>query len=311
METNSSSFIDKGVDPLDLEKEENIDLGKLWQVTKAHKKVVGSIIVGCTAIATIVAFSLPKQYASTMLVQTRSAGVKISDQSVAKPDNKGNYMELMKSRTVLDPIIDELYEGEDSAKKPDAAAFAKSNLDIKNTKGTNLITVTAKGRTPEEAQKISKEVVDNFLALQADNSQQSQNLLAQLFDERIEDAKRDYDDAAQKLADFSSKHGLYSLDGQLQQGISKYPPDETATYLQLKSEAKAKKNIYTNLVQQREEDKVQEAMESLDIQVIDEANLPDEKKPSAPKKKLIAAIGLALGCIIAFGYSLVMYKREA
>ena len=50
---------------MDLEKEESIDLGKLWQVTKAHKKVVGSIIVGCTAIATIVAFSLPKQYAST------------------------------------------------------------------------------------------------------------------------------------------------------------------------------------------------------------------------------------------------------
>lgn len=296
---------------MDLEKEESIDLGKLWQVTKAHKKVVGSIIVGCTAIATIVAFSLPKQYASTTLVQTRSAGVKLSSQTEAKPGDKGNYMELMKSRTVLDPIIDELYEGKDSAKKPDAAAFAKSNLDIKNTKDTNLITVTAKGRTPEEAQKISKEVVDNFLAMQSDNSQQSQNLLVQLFDERIEEAKRDYDDAAQKLADFSSKHGLYSFDGQLQQGISKYPPDETATYLQLKSEAKAKKNIYTNLVQQREEDKVQEAMESMDIQVIDEANLPDEKKPSAPKKKLIAAIGLALGCIIAFGYSLVMYKREA
>lgn len=67
--------------------------------------------------------------------------------------------------------------------------------------------------------------------------------------------------------------------------------------------------IYTNLVQQREEDKVQEAMESLDIQVIDEATLP--KAPSAPQKKLIAAIGLALGCILAFGYSLVMYKREA
>ena len=125
---------------MDLEKEESIDLGKLWQVTKEHKKIVGGIIVGCTAIATIVAFSLPKQYASTTLVQTRSAGVKISDQSVAKVGDKSNYMALMKSHTVLDPIIDELYEGKDSAKKPDAAAFAKSNLDIKNSKGTNLIT---------------------------------------------------------------------------------------------------------------------------------------------------------------------------
>ena len=450
---------------MDLEKEESIDLGKLWQVTKEHKKVVGGIIVGCTAIATITAFVLPKQYESTTLVQTRDANKSMGGQAAAamaalgvgggasSPTN--NYMELMKSRTVLDPIIDELYEGKDPEKKPDAAGFAKSNLDIKNTKGTNLITVTAKGKTPEEAQQISKEVVYNFLTMQTNNSQQTQSLLVQFLNGRIEEAKKDSDDAAQKFADFSREHKLYSPDDQLKQAItqvsaydksiadlqsqqkaaqaqydvatnklgqqksgskaynindngtvqsirgqivakevelaglrqkytdnhpsvisaqqqlnqlqsdlsrevsavvdssaaslnsaqmellknqavaeatigaakaseeavrakkdeieqdiSKYP-DEMVTYIQLKSDAEIKKTIYTNLVQQCEQNKIQEAMESMDIQVIDEANLPDEKKPSAPRKKLIAAIGLALGCIIAFGYSLVMYKREA
>lgn len=449
--------------PLDLEKEESIDLGKLWQVTKAHKKVVGGIIVGCTAIATITAFVLPKQYESTTLVQTRNASKEMGGQAAAamaalgvgggasSPTN--NYMELMKTRTVLDPIIDELYEGKDPDKKPDAAAFAKSNLDIKNTKGTNLITVTAKGKTPEEAQQISQEVVDNFLKMQTDNSQQTQSLLVQFLNGRIEEAKKDSDDAAQKFADFSREHKLYSPDEQLKQAITqvsaydksiadlqsqqkaaqaqydvatnklgqqksgakaynindngtvqsirgqivakevelvglrqKYTdnnptviasqqqlnqlqsdlarevsavvdssaaslnsaqmelvknqavaeasisaakasedavrakkaeieqdidkyPDDMVTYLQLKSDAEIKKTIYTNLVQQCEQNKIQEAMESMDIQVIDAANLP--KVPSAPRKKLIAAIGLALGCIIAFGYSLVMYKREA
>ena len=444
---------------MDLEKEESIDLGKLWQVTKAHKKVVVGIIVGCTAIATITAFVLPKQYESTTLVQTRSASKEMGGQaaamlagmSTASPTN--NYMELMKTRTVLDPIIDELYEGKDPDKKPDAAGFAKSNLDIKNTKGTNLITVTAKGKTPEEAQQISQEVVDNFLKMQTDNSQQTQSLLVQFLNGRIEEAKKDSDDAAQKFADFSREHKLYSPDEQLKQAITqvsaydksiadlqsqqkaaqaqydvatnklgqqkasskaygindngtvqsirgqivakevelaglrqKYTdnnptviasqqqlnqlqsdlarevsavvdssaaslnsaqmdllknqavaeasisaakasedavrakkaeieqdidkyPDAMVTYLQLKSDAEIKKTIYTNLVQQCEQNKIQEAMESMDIQVIDAANLP--KAPSAPRKKLIAAIGLALGCIIAFGYSLVMYKREA
>lgn len=447
-----------------MEKEESIDLGKLWQVTKEHKKVVGGIIVGCTAIATITAFVLPKQYESTTLVQTRSTSKGIGGQaaamsaaatgsSTASPTN--NYMELMKSRTVLDPIIDELYEGKDPEKKPDAAGFAKSNLDIKNTKGTNLITVTAKGKTPEEAQQISKEVVDNFLTMQTNNSQQTQSLLVQFLNGRIEEAKKDSDDAAQKFADFSREHKLYSPDEQLKQAISqssaydksiadlesqqksaqaqydvatnklgqqkagakaynindngtvqsirgqivakevelaglrqKYTdnhpsviaaqqqlnqlqsdlanevnsvvdsgaaslnsaqmelvknqavaeatigaakaseeavrakkdeidadvskyPDEMITYLELKSDADIKKTIYTNLVQQCENNKLQEAMESMDIQVIDEANLPDEDKPSAPRKKLIAAIGLVIGCMIAFGYSLVMYKREA
>lgn len=448
---------------MDLEKEESIDLGKLWQVTKAHKKVVGGIIVGCTAIATITAFVLPKQYESTTLVQTCNASKEMGGQAAAamaalgdgggasSPTN--NYMELMKTRTVLDPIIDELYEGKDPEKKPDAAAFAKSNLDIKNTKGTNLITVTAKGKTPEEAQQISQEVVDNFLKMQTDNSQQTQSLLVQFLNGRIEEAKKDSDDAAQKFADFSREHKLYSPDDQLKQAISqvsaydksiadlqsqqkaaqaqydvatnklgqqksgakaynindngtvqsirgqivakevelvglrqKYTdnnptviaaqqqlnqlqsdlasevsavvdsnaaslntaqmelvknqavaeasisaakasedavrakkaeieqdidkyPDDMVTYLQLKSDAEIKKTIYTNLVQQCEQNKIREAMESMDIQVIDAANLP--KAPSAPRKKLIAAIGLALGCIIAFGYSLIMYKREA
>lgn len=447
---------------MDLEKEESIDLGKLWQVTKAHKKVVGGIIVGCTAIATITAFVLPKQYESTTLVQTRNASKEMGGQaaamlaaatgtSTASPTN--NYMELMKSRTVLDPIIDSM-DWEDPDKKPDAKQFAKSNLDIKNTKGTNLIEVTAKGKTPEEAQQISQEVVDNFLKMQTDNSQQTQSLLVQFLNGRIEEAKQDSDAAAQKFADFSREHKLYSPDDQLKQAISqvsaydksiadlqsqqkaaqaqydvatnklgqqksgakaynindngtvqsirgqivakevelvglrqKYTdnnptviaaqqqlnqlqsdlasevsavvdsnaaslntaqmelvknqavaeasisaakasedavrskkaeieqdidkyPDDMVTYLQLKSDAEIKKTIYTNLVQQCEQNKIQEAMESMDIQVIDAANLPDEKKPSFPRKKLIAAIGFVLGCIIALGYSLVMYKRE-
>lgn len=449
---------------MDLEKEESIDLGKLWQVTKAHKKVVGGIIVGCTAIATAVAFVLPKQYESTTLVQTRNASKEMGGQAAAamaalgvgggasSPTN--NYMELMKTRTVLDPIIDELYEGKDPEKKPDAAAFAKSNLDIKNTKGTNLITVTAKGKTPEEAQQISQEVVDNFLKMQTDNSQQTQSLLVQFLNGRIEEAKKDSDDAAQKFADFSREHKLYSPDDQLKQAISqvsaydksiadlqsqqkaaqaqydvatnklgqqkssskaygindngtvqsirgqivakevelaglrqKYTdnnptviasqqqlnqlqsdlarevsavvdsssaslnsaqmelvknqavaeasidaakasedavrakkaeieqdidkyPDDMVTYLQLKSDAEIKKTIYTNLVQQCEQNKIQEAMESMDIQVIDAANLPDVDKPSFPKKKNFVAVGIFVGCLISIGYSILAYKKE-
>ena len=248
---------------MDLEKEESIDLGKLWQVTKEHKKVVGGIIVGCTAIATITAFVLPKQYESTTLVQTRNASKEMGGQAAAamaalgvgggasSPTN--NYMELMKTRTVLDPIIDELYEGKDPEKKPDAAGFAKSNLDIKNTKGTNLITVTAKGKTPEEAQQISKEVVDNFLTMQTNNSQQTQSLLVQFLNGRIEEAKQDSDDAAQKFADFSREHKLYSPDDQLKQAITRVSAyDKSIADLQSQQKAaQAQYDVATNKLGQQ------------------------------------------------------------
>ena len=446
-------------------KEDSIDLGRLASIMWDRKKVTGGIIAGCTAIAIATAFILPKQYESTTLVQTRSAGNDISGMkamAAAMGVNVGgsgsnaspvNYIELMKSRTVIDPIIDNM-DWDDPKKKPTAKAFAKSNLDIKNTKQTNLITVTAKGRTPEEAQMISQGVVDNFLAMQTDKNQQTQSLLVKFLNDRIENAKKESDEAAQKLADFSRENKIYSPDDQVKLAITQldaydkavsdmqaqqksaqaqydvatqklgeqkagakaynindnstvqsirsqivakevaltelrqrytdqYPdviaaqkqlnklrqslvtevnnvvdsnaatlntaqmellknqavaqaqasaaaaseeaikgkraekekelgefPDNAMTYMQLDRDAKIKQQIYTSLVNQCEQDKIQEAMESMDIQVIDPAELPDVDKPVAPKKKLIAAIGLVLGCLIAFGYSLVVYKRE-
>ncbi len=51
-------------------------------------------------------------------------------------------------------------------------------------------------------------------------------------------------------------------------------------------------------------------MESMDIQVIDKADLPDEDNPVGPRKKLITAIGLMIGILMSLGYSLLCYKRE-
>ena len=73
---------------------------------------------------------------------------------------------------------------------------------------------------------------------------------------------------------------------------------------------KVKQEIYLNLVKECEQDKIKEAMESMDIQIIDPANLPDEDKPAGPRKMLITAIGLVIGCLISFGYGLICYKRE-
>ena len=445
-----------------LQQEDTIDLGKLAQIATEHKKEVFSIIAGCTIVATGISFVLPKQYESTTLVQTRSAGRDISGAaamaSMMGIDAGGSssttsYIELMKSRRVLNPIINSM-EWEDEKKKPDADGFAKKYLDIKNTKQTNLITITAKGKTPEEAQMISQEVADNFLKLQTDMNQQTQSLLVKFLEERIDEAKKDAEDAREKFAQYQQEHKIYSPDEQARSTVnkmnafdealgnmqvqqkatqaqlaavsaklgdirsssqnynindneivkglrnqivsaqlellnlreryteehpavisvkekitklnqnltnevntmvaSKYTtlnptqanlvkdqanaevsmavakaseeaiqarknekekelegfPKDVLEYLNLQRDTNIKEQIYTNLIKQAEDNKIQEAMESMDIQIIDAANLPDEDKPSAPKKKLITAIGLVLGCMLAFGYSLICYKKE-
>lgn len=444
--------------------EDTIDLSRLFRVMGDHKTVVFGIVGACTLVALVISLILPKQYESTTLVQTRTATkVDISGAAAAMaalgigggsvPSPTMNYMELMKSRTVLEPIIDSL--DFDSDERPDTKKFAKKYLDIKNTKGTNLIEVTALGDTPEEAQRISQAVVDNFLLMQTDKNQQTQSLLMQFLDDRISGTKKEAEEAEAKLAAFSREHKVYSPDDQAKAAIEqmaafdkaisevvveaksaqasldaaneklgeqksasrayhisdnttvqkirdqivakrvelvgleqKYTelhpsvqqarkeleqlqssldaevlatvesnattlnptqsqllskgalaavnlavatasesalkeqqakkeaelgsfPDDVMDYMRLSRDSKVKNEVYLNLVKQYEQNKIQAAMESMDIQIIDPANLPDENRPVAPRKKRITAVGFAIGILLAMGYSLLIYRREA
>ena len=445
------------------QNEDTIDLLKLFHIMAARWKVVTTIVFACTAVAVVIAFVLPKQYESTTLVQTRNSSkidvsgaaaamamLGVGSGSVSSPTM--NYIELMKSRTVLEPIIDSMdFERE---KKPNVKVFAKKYLDIKNTKGTNLIQVIARGKTPEEAQMISQMVVDNFLLMQTDMNQETQSLLVKFLDKRIAESKRESEEAEQRLAAFSKEHKIYSPDDQVkavveqmaafdkaiseaevqqkssqaeldaadvklaeqkmrsksynisdnevvrkirdqivakqvelvgfeQRYTDKHPsvqqakselqqlqeslkaevvasvdsnaatlnptqsellkshalaavkssvaaaevkklkelrntqesnignmPDDILEYMRLERDVKIKSEVYMNLVKQSEQSKIQEAMDSMDIQIVDSANLPDGDEPVAPRKKLIIAIGFVVGVLLSMGYGLLLYRRE-
>ena len=447
-----------------MEKEESIDFGRLKDIMLQRKKVVGGIVVGCTAVALVAGLVWPKTYESTTTVQTRMTGSQLASGGAAAAAAAlgiGNassptltYVELMKSNTVLQPIIDDLDWPEDKKKFLTPESFAKSNLKIENTKQTNLIKVTAKGKTPEEAQKISQDVVNNFLDMMTGMNKETQSLLVQFLNERIDQAKQESDDAAKKFAAYQKEHKIYDpetqakgLIGQLQayddaiskmqvqaesgqaqldtanaklnemragsqaynindndtvQGIRKqivakqvelvgleqkytenHPsviaaqdqlsklqqslanevnavvssnatslnpaqaellktqaqaqatvataqaseaaiksqrdskqeelgdlPSGVVDYLELERDAKIKNEVYVNLVKQCEQSRVQQAMDSMDIQVVDPANLPFEEKPVWPRPKLMTALGFVLGWAVAIGYSLVVYKRS-
>lgn len=110
------------------------------------KKIVIAIIVICTIIATIVAFVLPKSYQSTTLVRVKSgsssmsgyaamaAGFGIDIGGAGSSGSPESYIELMKSREVLEPIIAELDLSDEDKEKLTVETFAKKNLEITNMK---------------------------------------------------------------------------------------------------------------------------------------------------------------------------------
>lgn len=445
-----------------MDKEESIDLQKLMQIVIRHKKIMCLIIAVCTATAMITAFFiLPKTYESTTLVRAKSSSkLDLSGASAAMALGVGGatssptmvYMELMKSRAVLDPIIQALDIPEDKKEYMTAKGFAKSNLDIKNTKGTDLLEITATGKSPEEAQAISQGVVDGFLNLMTQMNQNEQSFMAKFLSTRIDTAKKTLDDASQTLEDFSQDKKIYvpeeqakaelermtafdkaygdlkvqeesakaqldsttaqlgqqnaklkefnvadnetvqklrssiidkqvelvtleqqyqekhpsviaakaelmALQESLNQEVSNYVAAGTVTmnpvqaeilkgktlaetnvsvakasisavqamqnktagdmsklsadslqYINLKRDVSIDEEIYLTLVKNFETARIQETMDSMDIQIVDPADLP--KKPSGPRKLLITVLGIISGFMIAFGYTLRLYSKR-
>lgn len=122
-----------------------IDLRKLFSVMGEQKKVIIPIIVLCTVIAIIVAFVLPKSYQSNTLVRIKSSGgsnlsgyaamaagfgIDVGGSSSASPEN---YIELMKSREVLEPIIEQVDMPEEDKEKLTTENFIKKGYVTTNS----------------------------------------------------------------------------------------------------------------------------------------------------------------------------------
>lgn len=444
---------------------DTIDLRKLFSLMLEKKKIVIAIIVICTIIATIVAFVLPKSYQSTTLVRVKSGsssmsgyaamaagfGIDIGGGSSGSPES---YIELMKSREVLNPIIEKVDLTDEEREKMRTEDFFKKYLEITNTKKTDLINIAAYGKTPEEAQMISQGVADNFLALMTKLNKEDNSSVLKFLDERMKIAKEEMETAENKLQAYQQEHKIYAPDAQtksiidslntydnsiaqlqaqsegnsaklagvtsqleqqnaslleynvsdntnigniresivnkrvelvgLQQQFTDEHPDvikakeelsslekslsdeiakavnsqsvtlspvqsnllkdkistevqisvnnaslealkakqaeaqesiatlsaDSVEYMRLERNAKITGQVYTSLVQNYEQTRIQEAKDSMDIQIIDAADLPKEDMPAKPNKKLIVAIGFILGIMISFGYTLYNYSRR-
>lgn len=445
---------------------DTINLRKLFSLMIEKKKIVIAIIVLCTIIATIVAFLLPKYYLSNTLVRVKAnnssmsgyaaiaAGFGINIGGSGSTASPESYIELMKSREVLEPIMEKVDLTDEEREKMKIEDFFNSYLQITNTKKTDLINIAAYGKTPEEAQMISQGVADNFLALMTKLNKEDNSTTLKFLDERIKIAKEEMETAENKLAVYQQEHKIYAPDEQakaiianlnnydttiaqlqaqsegdsakltgvtsqleqqnaslleynvsdntnigniresivnkrvelvgLQQQFTDEHPDvikakeelnslekslsdeivkavnsqsvtlspvqsnllkdkistevqisvnnaslealkakqaeaqeniatlsaDSVEYMRLSREATITGQVYTSLVQNYEQTRIQEAKDSMDIQIIDAADLPKEDMPEKPKKKIIVAIGFVLGLMISFGYILYNYNKR-
>ena len=270
------------------DNEDVIDLRKFFKVIMEKRKIFVAIIILCTLIATIVAFVMPKTYQSntTIRIKTLTAA-------------KG--IELMKSAEVIEPVMDEL-----NLSGISTAQFISSNLSIVNPRNTDLISVTAYGKTPEEAQAIVKAVLDNYaVAIDEYNEDQNASTLDYL-NEYMAEAEKEMKEAENKLIAYQEQKGI-PLAYAVSSDIDNMPMD--ADFIRLSRDRRIATERYLQLMRNYENAKVGEIQKAVEISTVGEDNTLDET-PVKPNKKIIIAIGFVLGVMTSLGYSLFAYCRK-
>lgn len=117
-------------------------------------------------------------------------------------------------------------------------------------------------------------------------------------------------DAETKVAiDNASLEALKSKQSNAENTISTLSAD-SVEYVRLDRDAKIASNVYTALVENYEQTKVQESKNIMDVQIVDVADLPREDMPVKPNKKLIILLGFAVGLVISLIYTLIIYERK-
>ncbi|MDR1702079.1 MAG: exopolysaccharide biosynthesis protein, partial [Sporomusaceae bacterium] len=212
-----------------MDEEQSIDLQKLFQIASDNKKRLLGIIGFCVAIALLAALILPNKYTSSVLVRAKSPSSGLSGGAAAAmallgggapgTANLQSYQEMIKSRRVLEPVIAKLDLPEEQKEKITNESFAKKYLDISNPKGSDLIQIKVEGRSPEEAQMIAQNILENLKTALTNMGQVEQSVQMKFLSERLGIAKKEMEDAEIALDQFRRATRVYAPDDQARSAL--------------------------------------------------------------------------------------------
>ena len=201
-----------------------IDLSEVFNTVKENKFKYAKVIAGCAAVALGFAFIQPPKYESTAVVRAKVMSVTGHvDSKQTNKDEMGSYLQIMQSRSVIEPIIAKVKSiPDDSPMKvnKDVAGFVKGYLKYNNPKGTDIIQVTATAKNPEEAQMIAQSVIDNSAVTLTSVNKSGRSAHLEFLDERKLIAEKTYNESIENLEGFKKENRVFAPDSQLGSLIS-------------------------------------------------------------------------------------------
>jgi len=284
-----------------------------------RRGIAWTVLGGAAGVA--VALALPKQYTSTgtFIAQGASAselpaalqGIAASVGLMSARDFSPQfYADLLTSDPVLGAALTKPYRipavtgdtgrtyleierfrgNEPGRVMEQALRHLRRRVTARADVRTNIIALSVTARDPALSRDISLTLLAALDSLNIEFRQRHSGELRRFFETRVAESRHELDSAETRLRQFLERNR-----------VIENSPLLTFEHLRLVRGADLKRAVYTTVVQQYEEARLQEARNVPVLTVLSPPRVPARK--SGPPRRLIVALGLAAGLAVALAHA--------
>ena len=264
-------------------------------IIKEYKKLLLILMGGIFVLFLLLAFLLPKQYQSSVMIQVKPQNTSLGALSnnvallslagISAGDSVLDYMSVLKSDRVINPVIKKLGNADAEKENFDADDFVKKYMQVDNPRGTSILSFTITADSPENAQRIAGDVVESLKNAIADVSSAQDSTLVKILEKKNEAAKQKMDADIAALEKYKQENGVFSPTEQ-----EKILLERTSGYEKAKAEETVKINTNSAVLGSIEAQIDSQNQKLVDSQMADNSEIQSIRKELFSENEKLAKL---------------------
>ena len=202
------------------DEEITIDLREIGAIIKRNAANIARVTGVCIVAAGVyLAVATPVYESQALLRVKQPKGIGSSllesmpmGNALANTQLMNTYAEILKSRSVIVPVIEKTEEPDKDGKYPDYDGYIKAKVATAPFKDTEIMQLTARAETAEKAQQVNKLIVEGFLNRLTELSRDQQKVTRGFIEERAQSARKELQEAESKLTEYKKANDIIAPD---------------------------------------------------------------------------------------------------
>ncbi len=298
-------------------------LAEYGYLFRKHSRRIAVVAAGCTLLALLVAFVLPRKYSAVAsFVPQRSELARSGLASIAAQfgvnlplgdagESPAFYAQLLQSRTLLRFVVNQRYpvpntEGDSATlidlwkvkgktpgiREEKAIERLSKVLSVRPDNELNLVSFTVRTKDPRLSVTLASHLVDELNRFNVERRQSRASSERAFTEQRAAAAKEELRTAESNLETFLERNRRYSDS-----------PALVASYNRLQRELGFRQQVYTSLAQAHERARIEEVQDTPVITVVESPVEPARPDPRGVLR--LTSVGLLFGILLGLCAALV------